>query len=573
LELDPGLANGRGGPLPLRVLAEFSHTVRKDGDDSNRASVQKCLEHLLSANPDPTADFFTALQSLPDWLSERSVVMPSVQVLLNEKISQRFPTMVLMSDFYFLVLIIVFYSWNVAESIRRRESESNPSKFAIGFVNLIPLYVGAGYFLAREVIQMISLISLKSFHIWVYDGSNWLNVIFIILILFWSIVMNTGNLELQPFRTGSAVTVIVLWLKVLAFLRNMLIDFAVFTGGVFYVMKRLVAFLTALIIILVAFSQMFVTVFQQTDYSEICTNTTLQDERIAEHDANLVKEFNDTIFTYPETNVTCPEESLTSDRPFCFYWSSFLLTFSMLLGEVDEEYFYDSMVATVLFVIFMFLVVILLANVLIAIVTDSYKVIQDQRAAIVFWTNRLDFVAEMDAIANGPWKQRIRQFFGHKDETESTGHVDVSFGREFWKRLMDLFEDDVEDSIVSVEFWAYTLLRVAAAVVIIPSWFALGIFSAGWLWPPQLREMIFTSTVSKHSSESEREDELRKTQVRMLQREVFELKEDLAQELTVDRIQVVQMKSSIAERRAEIANEMKHIKRIMTMLFDQQAAL
>ena len=69
----------------------------------------------------------------------------------------------------------------------------------------------------------------------------------------------------------------------------------------------------------------------------------------------------------------------------------------MLLGEVGENDFKDSAMATVLFIIFMFLCVILLANVLIAIVTDSYKVIQDQRAAIVFWTNRLDFVAEMDA--------------------------------------------------------------------------------------------------------------------------------------------------------------------------------
>jgi hypothetical protein len=66
----------------------------------------------------------------------------------------------------------------------------------------------------------------------------------------------------------------------------------------------------------------------------------------------------------------------------------------------------------------MFLVVILLANVLIAIVTDSYKVIQDQRAAIAFWTNRLDFVAEMDAIANGPWKQRIRSLFECQAEVQ-----------------------------------------------------------------------------------------------------------------------------------------------------------
>jgi hypothetical protein len=58
-----------------------------------------------------------------------------------------------------------------------------------------------------------------------------------------------------------------------------------------------------------------------------------------------------------------------------------------------------------------------------------------------------------------------------------------------------------------------------------------------------------------------------------IQKEVEDLEEDMFQELKVDRIQVVQMKSSIADRRAEIANEMKHIKRIMTVLFDQQAAI
>ena len=117
------------------------------------------------------------------------------------------------------------------------------------------------------------------------------------------------------------------------------------------------------------------------------------------------------------------------------------------------------------------------------------------------------------------------------------------------------------------------VFRLFAALVIIPSWIVLGLLSAGWLWPPQLREAVFTSTVAQHSSESEREDELRKTQVIMLQKEVDDLEEDMLRELKVDRIQVVQIKSSIAERRTEIANEMKDIKRIMTMLFDQQAAM
>jgi hypothetical protein len=76
--------------------------------------------------------------------------------------------------------------------------------------------------------------------------------------------------------------------------------------------------------------------------------------------------------------------------------------FSISSGEVDGGPFKGSGFAVALFIVFVFLVDILLANVLIAIVTDSFKVIQDQCAAIVFWTDRLAFIAQMDAIANGP---------------------------------------------------------------------------------------------------------------------------------------------------------------------------
>ena len=155
------------------------------------------------------------------------------------------------------------------------------------------------------------------------------------------------------------------------------------------------------------------------------------------------------------------------------------------------------------------------------------------------------------------------------DDEADQGHGDTMFGKEFWKRLMDLFEDDVEESMFTVEFWAYNFLRLMTGIIIIPLWVIIGVLSAGWLWPPQIREYIFTSTVAKHSSETEREAELRRTQVAMLQKEVMSLQDTVTHEMKVDRIHVVQMKSSIAERRAEIANEMKHINRIITMLFEQ----
>jgi ABC-type phosphate transport system permease subunit len=71
--------------------------------------------------------------------------------------------------------------------------------------------------------------------------------------------------------------------------------------------------------------------------------------------------------------------------------------YTMMMGEIGSVSRYDdNLLAQILYVAYAFLVVILLSNVLIAIVTDSYEIIQNDRAAIVFWSNRLDFVAEMD---------------------------------------------------------------------------------------------------------------------------------------------------------------------------------
>jgi hypothetical protein len=258
------------GPEPLRVLAEFAATIKREDEnrDEKRESVFRCLDYLLLADPEPTAGFLTALQSLPEWLSERAVVMPVVQNLLNEKISRPFPTAVLMLDFYVLVMIVISYSLNVDHSILKR-FDDDKSDIAIPGSQLVPLYLGAAYFAAREIVQVMSLISLKSFSLWLYDPSNYLNVVFVFIILYWTARMQSGTGKNDYFRIGAAVCITVIWVKFVAYLRNVMIDFAVFVGGVFYVVRRLAAFLTALCVILIAFAQMFFTVFQQTPY---CTD-------------------------------------------------------------------------------------------------------------------------------------------------------------------------------------------------------------------------------------------------------------------------------------------------------------
>ncbi len=175
---------------------------------------------------------------------------------------------------------------------------------------------------------------------------------------------HSSSYLLQKFPSPSLKNI-----SIVNYHRGMIVEFAVFVSGVVHVLKRLGVFLMALLIILIAFMQIFYTLFLASGY---CDG-----------------------FEADRSHVdTCDPEEGSEPYRFCTNWDTFLSVYTMLLGEVDEGDFETSVLATIAFIFFVFLVVILLANVLIAIVTDSYSVIRNERAAIVFWSNRLDFIGK-----------------------------------------------------------------------------------------------------------------------------------------------------------------------------------
>eukprot|EP00536_Pseudo-nitzschia_multiseries_P005140 jgi/Psemu1/238255/estExt_Genewise1.C_930096 len=566
LGLKPDLVNTPG----IARMFSGSDAVRRGTDSStfSSESVEECLKRFLAAKPYPTADFFTALQSLPQRLREKAVLMQEVQELLNEKIGKRFPTALLLSDLYLQLIVVVVYTVAIRDSIRGRFEDGGGSGSGSGsgsdehvlvvapWSHLTGIYIGLIYFLFREIVQIIGLVSLQASWIWIYEPGTWLNVVYICYIGIWTFFMTTGWCDRDVFRTGAALSFAVVWLKFLSYLRKILIDFSVFSGGVFHVLRRLLAFLMCLTIILIAFSRMFFTLFYETEY---CATPSFlnQDDDFTK---DLICEANDKVL------------------PWCNAWDSFLAVYTMLLGEVDETLFDNNTTALSLFVVFMLLVVILLANVLIAIVTDSYKVIRDKRAAIVFWTNRLDFIAQMDAIASIPWRSRFRRLLGlqeknneNENENEKGANVAVvvPFGKELWNDIVELFDHNVsaEDGVFSLDFVLCTILR-AAAIVLVPLWILAGAVVVGLLWPPQIREKLFVSAVTTHSSESEKEENLRKTQIEELKREIAVLKEDLMGESAKHRTQIIQMKSAIAERKLETLDTLTAIKKNVVLALE-----
>jgi Ion transport protein len=301
---------------------------------------------------------------------------------------------------------------------RSNTAENHNATTSLNHGYLAVLYVAAIYFAFRELVQAVSLATLGLFSTWLSDATNWFDIVYIILILFWSICMEKQTLSLYSFRVGAALTVMVFWVNVLrkslerkssssrfyndalipcifgltlriqplylppllVFLKGIMVGFAVFVGGVVYVVKRLAAFFLALLIILLAFAQIFYTIFRMTgdpddpDSGCYTTNSTvyIYHPWILEE----VCGFEDSTCVHPEPG-SCEPSNI---NPWCTFWTSFYKTYSMLLGEVDDDDFAGNTLATIFFCLYMFGVVIVLANVLIAIVTDSYSVIKNERA-------------------------------------------------------------------------------------------------------------------------------------------------------------------------------------------------
>jgi hypothetical protein len=370
----PGVVNSvdKEGNLPIHLLSTRSQAIGEYATEQ-RTNCEKCLGLYLEANPKPTAELLMSLQSLPDWLRDLAVVNPVVQRFLNFKIAKPFPTAITIGDFIFYILVIVFYQNAVIASIEERSDVAGSS---LNSNYLVGLYFAAFYFALREFVQAVSLATIGLFSTWVWDGTNWFDIFYIILIIFWAAVIQRESLELQTFRVGTSLTFAVYWLNVLVFLKGVMVGFAVFVAGVVYVMKRLAAFFLALLIILILFAQIFYTIYRMSGPTYGCTYNTRAQNYTEFPPYEICDLNNENECVTPEPEICEPENNF----PWCAPWSSIFKTYSMLLGEIDDNDFEGNTLATFFFCMYIFIVVIVLANVLIAIVTDSYGVIKNERA-------------------------------------------------------------------------------------------------------------------------------------------------------------------------------------------------
>ena len=139
-----------------------------------------------------------------------------------------------------------------------------------------------------------------------------------------------------------------------------------------------------------------------------------------------------------------------------------------------------------------------------------------------------------------------------------------------WKKLIECFDPEM-DANGSMGMILYVPLRVFISMFLIPFWLLLGILSAGWLWPPQVREGLFVQKVSMPEDSGEaKEMEQRMEEVSDLRNDLLSTQEDLVGEFVEDRKDVAALKEQVKDIKRELKEEMKNIKGVMTSLFEVQ---
>lgn len=95
----------------------------------------------------------------------------------------------------------------------------------------------------------------------------------------------------------------------------------------------------------------------------------------------------------------------------------------------------------------------------------------------------------------------------------------------------------------------------------------LGILTAGWFWPPQLREGLFNQKVyiKEESPDTERFENLK-----LAGKDLSNAKNEIIQQFIVDRKGMKRVRERTRTARKEIKDELRNMKGVMTSLYEIQ---
>ena len=226
------------------------------------------------------------------------------------------------------------------------------------------------YFTLRELTQLSAMISLELPDVWLRDGWNYVELLGSFGSISFLIYIELGY-EKDHLLFASIVSLFN-WLKVLCLMKSFSQPIATFVLMVFEIITNLGSFMIVMAVCIAMFGNALYLVLEGTELNL--------------HDG---------------------------DEPFETWTATSKTLYSMILGEFDKTAYSDTW-SFILFLMYSMLVVIILLNVLIAIVGDSYDSVL-VKSEEMYWRARLYLIAKVKTtgrfLAN-------RTFRKHKEEAE-----------------------------------------------------------------------------------------------------------------------------------------------------------
>jgi hypothetical protein len=222
---------------------------------------------------------------------------------------------------------------------------------------------------------------------------------------------------------------------------------------------------------------------------------------------------------------------------------------------------------------------IILLNVLIAVVVDTYGAVKQEDSQAVFWTSRLEFATEVVVLKRGfksacyeplncsywntcleNWWNRFNTIFDDKrPDYKSGGRENITCGQLPICGCRAGSEDSDIEFIPCLPFLGIFFLRLFA-LIILAIWVVIGAISAGLLWPPQVRKWLWGSLEEEYTHKKTIQ-EIKRNVTLEDEESTLEVKLDSILENFEKRIATLQRKfeTTVQEKNDEISGKINQI--------------
>ena len=326
--------------------------------------------------------FIPSLLALEEREIEEAATTLIVRSVLDKMISRPFAVTVVFCDFFFLCVLMIGFRCSVNNFLL-----GEPPEIVLKWIYIAN--TGSFYFVIRELGKSITIIERTrqaSIYLWsIWNIADILSTAFaltstILIRINFSETIDFDTID--PLRAFLAITTGCLWVRALSLLKSLNIQLATFVLAILQICKDILWFLIILCALVACFAQMF--------YTLLLPSACATEE------------------AFKESSLQCSQSEY------------YLRLYTILgnLGGFDEftRSAFTTGFSVFLIVFFSFMVVIILLNILIAIISDSYEKCLI-RSHCLFGRARVLLISELVSFQN---LLRTQQCLVQHDDTESS---------------------------------------------------------------------------------------------------------------------------------------------------------